>query len=59
MNKEGHLGIVKNANKPIKKIDKIELNGALIKSDSKHSALVKVDHMIPNASVTPMAASNR
>jgi hypothetical protein len=26
MNKEGHLGIVKNVNQPIKKVDKVDLN---------------------------------
>jgi len=30
MNKEGHIGIVKNTNQPIKKVDKVELNQELI-----------------------------
>ncbi len=37
MNKEGHIGIVKNTNQPIKKVDKVELNQELINSTSKHS----------------------
>jgi len=32
MNKEGHLGIVKNTQQPIKKVDKIELNPNLLRS---------------------------
>jgi len=32
MNKEGHLGVVKNTNKPIvKKIEKVELSQNLLK----------------------------
>lgn len=36
MNKDGHLGVVKNTNQPIKKVKKIELNQHLLsKADSK------------------------
>ena len=39
MNKEGHLGIVKNAQQPIvKKIDKIDLNQNLLKQSLKFSS---------------------
>ena len=37
MNKEGHLGIVKNTQQPIKKVDKIELNANLLKSTQKQT----------------------
>ena len=37
MNKEGHLGIVKNTQQPIKKVDKIELNPNLLRSSQKQS----------------------
>ena len=30
MSKEGHIGIVKNTNQPIKKVDKVELNHELL-----------------------------
>ena len=32
MNKDGHIGIVKNTNQPIKKVDKVDLNPLLHKS---------------------------
>jgi len=31
MSKEGHIGIVKNTNQPIKKVIKLELNSNLLK----------------------------
>ena len=36
MNKEGHMGIVKNANQPIKKVDVVDLN-PLVKDTTKYS----------------------
>lgn len=34
MNKDGHIGIVKNTNQPIKKVDKVDLNPLLHKSQT-------------------------
>ena len=40
MNKEGHIGIVKNTNQPIvKKVEKVNLNQSLIKQTSKQSSV--------------------
>jgi len=37
MDKEGHIGVVKNAAQPIKKVEKIELNQMIMKNPNKHN----------------------
>lgn len=59
MNKEGHLGIVKNTQQPVKKVDKIELNANLLKSTQKQTLQPMADQQVKSVSYTPLAASNR
>ena len=67
MNKEGHLGIVKNAQQPIvKKIDKIDLNQNLLKqsipfsSDNNQNNLFESEKInLFNNSKTPIANASR
>ena len=67
MNKEGHLGIVKNAQQPIvKKIDKIDLNQNLLKqsikfsSDNNRNNLFESEKInLFNNSKTPIANASR
>ena len=37
MKKEGHIGVVMNANQPIKKVDKVQISQNLLESTSKQS----------------------
>lgn len=67
MNKEGHLGIVKNAQQPIvKKIDKIDLNQNLLKQSIKFSSDNNQNNLFEsekvnlfNNSKTPIANASR
>ena len=67
MNKEGHLGIVKNAQQPIvKKIDKIDLNQNLLKQSIKFSSDNNQNNLFEsekvnlfNNSKTPIADASR
>ena len=67
MNKEGHLGIVKNAQQPIvKKIDKIDLNQNILKqslkfsSDNNQNSLFESEKVnLFNNSKTPIANASR
>lgn len=67
MNKEGHLGIVKNAQQPIvKKIDKIDLNQNLLKQSLKFSSDNNQNNLFEsekvnlfNNSKTPIANASR
>ena len=57
MNKEGHLGIVKNAQQPIiKKIDKVEISKNLIKSSAKKAGELSPSY---KNSHTPLAGQGR
>ena len=58
MNKEGHLGIVKDTRQPIKKVDKVELNASLLKSTQKQSMQQAADQQMKSLSYTPLAASS-
>ena len=67
MNKEGHLGIVKNAQQPIvKKIDKIDLNQNILKQSLKFSSDNNQNNLFEsekinlfNNSKTPIANASR
>ena len=59
MNKEGHLGIIKDTQQPIKKVEKIELNANLLKSTQKLAGKQQKETHGKNVSYTPLAASNR